>query len=60
MTHYLCVINNSKFSCYVGNQILVTDLGNCQAVKIFLTMCNLPYKIVVKENCEFMSPSGKL
>ncbi|XP_077996842.1 metaxin-2-like isoform X2 [Glandiceps talaboti] len=43
---------------YEVQQILLPETANCLAVKTFLQMCNIKFKLRLKSNAEHMSPSG--
>jgi hypothetical protein len=68
MTHCLVLLLNSEcVSCMIYmfkrvpvtvEQITFPDYANCLAVKTFLHMCGLDFKVEVRTNAEEMSPSG--
>ncbi|CAK9834159.1 MTX2 [Anthophora retusa] len=41
-------------------QILLPDNANCLAVQAFLKMCNIDFRIELKHNAEYMSPTGRV
>lgn len=45
---------------YQVEQITFPDYANCLAVKTFMHMCGLDFRVEVKTNAEEMSPSGKV
>jgi len=45
---------------YESNQILLPDSSACLAVRTFLHMNGLHFKVMLKPNAEHMSPSGRL
>jgi len=52
--------NACLFQPYEGSQISLPDFANCLTVKAFLRMCDLSFKLELRENAEYMSPSGKV
>ncbi|KAK9512893.1 hypothetical protein O3M35_001207 [Rhynocoris fuscipes] len=48
------------FQPYETEQILLPDMANCLAVRVFLKMCNLKYTVEYRVNAEDMSPSGRV
>lgn len=44
---------------YEEEQILLAEHASCLAVRTYLTMLNLPFKVDQRANAEFMSPGGK-
>ncbi|XP_055599140.1 metaxin-2-like [Uranotaenia lowii] len=44
---------------YEEEQILLAENASCLAVRTYLIMLNLPFKVEQRANAEFMSPGGK-
>ncbi|XP_013404231.1 metaxin-2 isoform X4 [Lingula anatina] len=52
--------NVNLYQTYEAGQILLPDSASCLSVKAFLEMCGLKYSVVLRNNAEHMSPSGKV
>jgi len=44
--------------CQTVGQILMTDFARCLSVKTYLNMLGLKFQTELRQNAEYMSPSG--
>jgi len=44
--------------CQTVGQILMTDFASCLSVKTYLNMLGLKFQTELRQNAEYMSPSG--
>jgi len=52
--------NAEIYQPYESNQILLPESSACLAVRTFLHMNNLSFKVMLKPNAEHMSPTGRV
>lgn len=52
--------NVQLFQPYEVGQILMTDFASCLSVKTYLNMLGLKFQTELRQNAEYMSPSGRV
>lgn len=52
--------NVQLFQPYEVGQILMTEFASCLSVKTYLNMLGLKFQTELRQNAEYMSPSGKV
>ena len=55
MLKFACVL---VCLCQTVGQILMTDFARCLSVKTYLNMLGLKFQTELRQNAEYMSPSG--